>query len=77
MKTGDRSPGSISANEGSPVSEVNLEPSTSATQSNPPPSAGYLYFGHAHIEARTGRLTVTFRDLANRILHSQSITPDR
>ena len=44
---------------------------------NPPPSSGHQYFGHAHIDAKTGGLTVTFRDLSNRILHSQSITPDR
>ena len=44
---------------------------------NPPPSAGYLYFGHAHIDAKTGGLTVTFRDLANQILYSQSIAPER
>jgi alkaline phosphatase D len=44
---------------------------------NPPPSAGHQYFGHAQIDAKTGGLTVTFRDLDNRVLYSQSITPDR
>ena len=44
---------------------------------NPPPSAGHQYFGHAQIDAKTGSLTVTFRDVANRILYSQSIAPDR
>ena len=44
---------------------------------NPPPSAGFQYFGHARIDAKTGGLTVTFRDQSNQILHSQSIAPDR
>ena len=44
---------------------------------NPPPSTGHQYFGHAAINGKSGRLTVTFRDLSNRILYSQSITPDR
>ncbi len=44
---------------------------------NPPPSAGHQYFGHARIAAKTGGLTVTFRDLANQVLYSQSIAPDR
>jgi len=44
---------------------------------NPPPSAGHQYFGHAHIDARTGELTVTFRNPENRVLFSQSVTPDR
>ncbi len=44
---------------------------------NPPPSAGHQYFGHARIDAKTAGLTVTFRDLSNQVLYSQSITPDR
>jgi alkaline phosphatase D len=43
---------------------------------NPPPSAGHQYFGHAHIDGKTAGLTVTFRDRKNRILHSQSVSPD-
>lgn len=42
---------------------------------NPPPSAGHQYFGHAYIDAGTGNLTVTFRDVKNQILFSQSIRP--
>lgn len=44
---------------------------------NGPPSEGYQYFGHAAIDAKSGVLTVSFRDLANTILYSKSIDPDR
>lgn len=44
---------------------------------NPPPSAGHQYFGHARIDGKSGVLTVSFRDLANRILYSQPIEPVR
>lgn len=44
---------------------------------NPPPSAGHQYFGHAHIDAGTGNLTVSFRDADNRIIHTQSIRADQ
>lgn len=44
---------------------------------NGPPSEGYQYFGHAEIDAKTGVLTVSFRDLDNAILYSKSIDPDR
>jgi alkaline phosphatase D len=44
---------------------------------NPPPSAGHQYFGHTQIDGKSGKLTVTFRDVKNQILHSQSISPDR
>jgi alkaline phosphatase D len=44
---------------------------------NPPPSADNQYFGHAQIDAGTGKLIVTFRDGANRVLFSHSMLPDR
>jgi hypothetical protein len=40
-------------------------------------SAGYRYFGHVKIDAKTGRLTLTIRDVLNRILYSQLLSPDR
>lgn len=43
---------------------------------NDPPSAGYQYFGHVTIDAKSGVLTVSFRDLANTTLYSKSIDPE-
>ena len=42
---------------------------------NPPPSEGYLYFGHAKIDSKTSTLTVTFRDLKNNVLYTQAVKP--
>jgi alkaline phosphatase D len=44
---------------------------------NTPPSDGYQYFGHATVDAKSGRMTVSIRDLTNTILYSKSIDPDR
>lgn len=40
---------------------------------NPPPSDGFLYFGHANINAKTGAMRVTFRDLNDRTLFSVTL----
>jgi alkaline phosphatase D len=42
---------------------------------NPPPSDGFLYFGHAKIDAKTGDLRVTIRDLNDRTLFSRTLNP--
>lgn len=42
---------------------------------NPPPSDGFLYFGHAKIDAKSGALRVTFRDLNDRTLFSRTLEP--
>ncbi len=42
---------------------------------NPPPSDGFLYFGHAKIDAGTKALRVTLRDLNDRTLFSQTLEP--
>jgi alkaline phosphatase D len=44
---------------------------------DPPPSAGYLYFGHARIDARTAAMTVSLRDLSGRPLYEQTLAPAR
>ena len=40
---------------------------------NPPPSDGFLYFGHANINAKTGAMRVTLRDLNDRTLFSVTL----
>lgn len=42
-----------------------------------PPSDGYLYFGHARIEAKSRVLTVSLRDLEGQILYTKSLEPVR
>jgi len=43
--------------------------------SNAPPMDGFLYFGHARINAQTGSLRVTIRDLNDRTLFSRTLEP--
>ncbi|MBE3598381.1 MAG: alkaline phosphatase D family protein [Limnochordaceae bacterium] len=43
---------------------------------NAAPDEGYLFFGHVHIEGRTGKMTVSHRDLAGRILHQTELDPE-
>jgi alkaline phosphatase D len=42
---------------------------------NQPPSAGYQYFGQADIDAGTGVLTMSLKDLTGKSLFSQPLTP--
>lgn len=46
-------------------------------QSNLPPSAGFQFFGEVEIEARTGEMTVTLRDIEGAALHKQVLHPER
>ena len=42
---------------------------------NLPPSAGMQFFGHVRIDGKTGQLTVTLRDVADRALWSTTLDP--
>ena len=42
---------------------------------NLPPSAGTQFFGHIRIDGKTGQLTVTLRDVADRALWSTTLDP--
>lgn len=44
---------------------------------NPPPSAGFLNFGHGRVDGKTGVLTVTHRNVFGEILHQIELAPDR
>ncbi|MCS6915258.1 MAG: alkaline phosphatase D family protein [Myxococcales bacterium] len=44
-------------------------------QPNLPPSAGYLHFGHVHIDGRTGIMTVSHRGLEGQLLHRVELVP--
>jgi alkaline phosphatase D len=44
-------------------------------QANLPPSAGYQFFGEVEVEARTGALTVTLRDLTGAALFQKTLYP--
>ena len=48
-----------------------------APKGNNPPSAGYLYFGHGRIDAKTGALTVGIRDLSGQSLFEKTIQAQR
>lgn len=48
-----------------------------APKGNNPPSAGYLYFGHGRIDAKTGALTVGIRDLSGQSLYEKTIEAKR
>ena len=42
---------------------------------NPPPSAGYQYFGHVRIDAKTAAMTVSLRDRSGQAMYEQTLTP--
>ena len=48
-----------------------------APRGNIPPSAGYVYFGHGNINAKSGDLTISIRDLKNNILFQKNLYPQR
>jgi len=48
-----------------------------AGQLNLPPSAGMQFFGQVQIEAKTGAMTVTLRDLAGAALFAKTLAPAR
>ena len=41
---------------------------------NIPPSAGYIYFGHGEINAKTGALTISIRGLEGESLYTKTIS---
>lgn len=43
---------------------------------NAAPDEGFLFFGHVHIEGRTGKMTVSHRDLSGRTLHETELEPE-
>jgi alkaline phosphatase D len=44
-------------------------------QANLPPSAGYQFFGHVHIDGKSGAMTVTLKDMKNRDLYRIELSP--
>ena len=48
-----------------------------APRGNNPPSAGYVYFGHGRINAKTGALTVGIRDIGGNSLFEKTIEAQR
>ncbi|MBK17427.1 MAG: alkaline phosphatase [Rhodospirillaceae bacterium] len=48
-----------------------------APKGNLPPSAGYIYFGHGHVDAKSGTLTISFRDVDGKILYEKTIIPKK
>ena len=48
-----------------------------APKGNNPPSAGYVYFGHGRINAKTGTLTIGIRDIGGNSLFEKTIEPQR
>jgi alkaline phosphatase D len=44
-------------------------------QVNLPPSAGYQFFGHVHIDGKTSAMTVTLKDMKNRDLFRIELAP--
>ena len=48
-----------------------------APKGNNPPSAGYVYFGHGRINAKTGALTVGIRDIGGNSLFEKTIEAQR
>ena len=47
-----------------------------APKGNFPPSAGYIYFGHGNINAKSGDLTLSIRDLKGHVLFEKTLSPN-
>ena len=55
--------------------EVKFTAIPAGMKPNQPPSAGYQYFGQADIDAGTGVLTMSLKDLTGKTLFTQPLTP--
>ena len=55
--------------------EVKFTAIPAGMKQNQPPSAGYQYFGQADIDAATGVLTMSLKDLTGKTLFAQPLTP--
>ncbi len=51
--------------------------STKGVTGNQSPSAGWCNFGHAEIDAASGLLTVSFRDVEGKTMWAKTLSPDR
>lgn len=55
--------------------EVKFTAIPSDMKQNQPPSAGYQFFGQADIDAASGTLTMSIKDVAGKTLFTQPLTP--